>query len=140
MTTREKIAVSLLRPLNPSLILVLGGYTILWGLWILNPWWTVFSTAALYHIMATLAPEYVWGGIAVISGMLIIRGAIKPSYENLLTGSWIGFMHWLIIAIMYFVGDWMNTGGITALTFAIYSGIVWVNIKVNRRVYDRPLE
>lgn len=140
MTTGEKIAVSLLRPLNPSLILVLGGYTILWGLWILNPWWTVFPTAALYAAMASLAPEYVWGGIAVLAGILIIRGALKPSYQNLLTGSWIGFLHWFIIAIMYFIGDWMNTGGITALTFAVYSGIVWVNIKVNKRVYDRPLE
>lgn len=140
MTRREKFAVSILRPLNPSLIIVLGIYTILWGLWIINPFWAVFSTAPLYSAMLALAPEYVWGAIAIGSGLLILRGATKPSYENLRIGSFAGFLHWLTIGIMYLIGDWMNTGGITALTFAIYAAIVWVNIKVNKRVYQQDDE
>jgi hypothetical protein len=136
VTTREKIASSLLKPINPSIIIVLGIYTVLWGLWIINPLWSVFPQAPLYSAMAAIAPEYVWGAIAIISGATTIRGAIKPSYYNIQLGSFIAFFHWLVIGILYLIGDWMNTGGITSLTFAMYSAIVWVNIKVNRKYFS----
>jgi hypothetical protein len=136
MTKTEKIAYSILRPINPSLIIVLGTYTILWGLWILNPFTDVFAAAALYSVMASLAGEWFWGGIAILSGLFVIRGALKPSYFNLRLGSFIGFFHWFIITLMYFAGDIVNTGGITALTFAVYSALVWLNIKVNRVLYE----
>lgn len=133
MTRREKIATSLLKPINPSIVIVLGIYTIVWGLWILNPLFTVFTQAPLYSAMQAIAPEYVWGSIAVAAGLLVTRGATKPSYDNLRLGSFTGFLHWFVIGILYFMGDAASTGGITALTFAIYSAIVWVNIKVNRK-------
>jgi hypothetical protein len=44
-------------------------------------------------------------------------------------------LHWLTIAILYFMGDWTSTGGITSLTFAFYAALVWVNIKVNPEYY-----
>lgn len=131
------MAVSLLRPINPSIIIILGVYTVVWGLWIINPWWHVLASAPLYSQMARLAPEVVWGGIAILSGAITIRGALKPSFKNLQLGSFIGFFHWFAISILYFLGDWTNTGGITALAFALYSAIIWVNIKVNRTHFHR---
>lgn len=121
-----------MKPINPSVIIVLGFYTIVWGLWLLSPFWPVFSQAPLYSAMMGIGSEYFWGSVAVTSGALISRGAIKPSYMNLTVGSFVGFFYWLVVAILYFAGDWMNTGGITSLTFAIYSGLVWLNIKVNK--------
>lgn len=135
MTRRDKIARALLKPINPSIIIVLGVYTVVWGLWIISPFWSVFSAAPLYSAMSSIAPEPVWGIIAVVSGLTTMRGALKPSYKNLQLGSFIGFFHWLVIAILYFIGDWTNTGGITALAFALYSAIVWVNIKVNSSLF-----
>lgn len=136
MTRTEKIAVSILRPINPSLIIVLAIYTIFWGLWLANPFTHVFGAAAIYSAMSALLPEVVWGGIAIASGLLIMRGALKPSFSNLQIGAFVGFFHWFIIGILYLMGDWINTGGITALTFAIYSAIIWVNIKLNRSHYE----
>lgn len=132
----DKVASTLLRPINPSIIIVLGFYTIVWGLWLLSPFWTVFTQAPIYSAMMSVGTEPVWGAIAIASGMLIMRGAIKPSYINLRVGSFVGFFYWLIVAMFYFAGDWANTGGITSLTFAIYSAIVWVNIKVNREHFE----
>lgn len=137
MTRNEKIALTILKPINPTLIIVLGVYTVLWGLWLISPFWDVLTTASLYQAMEALAPESFWGAVAIASGALIMRGALKPSAENLEIGALTGFFHWFIIGIMYLVGDWMNTGGITALTFAIYCGIVWVNIKVNRDYFGK---
>ena len=136
MTRTEKIADSLLKPINPSVIIILGVYTILWGLWIVSPYWTVFTQAPLFGAMDSIAPEYVWGLIAVAAGCVISHGALKPRYRNIQWGSFVAFFHWFIIAILYFAGDWQNTGGITALAFALYSGLVWVNIKVNKGHYE----
>jgi hypothetical protein len=135
MTRREKLAQTILKPINPSIIVILGAYTVLWGLWIANPFWTVFTQAPLYAVMAHSAPIYpevFWGTYAIISGLFTMRGAMKPSYRNLQWGSFFAFAHWLIIGMMYFMGDWMNTGGITAITFSIYSAIVWLNVKINK--------
>lgn len=135
MTTGEKLAVNLLKPVNPSIIVILGIYTIVWGLWILVPWWDVFTQAPLYSAMAGIASETFWGFTAIAAGLITCYGAVKPSYPNLRIGSFTGFLHWFIIAVFYFVGDWTSTGGITSLTFAIYSGLVWLNIKINKPLY-----
>jgi hypothetical protein len=136
MTRLEKLALSLMKPINPSIIIILGLYTMIWGFWIFNPWWSVFSQAQLYSSMAVIGGEWLWGSIAIVAGMVITRGAVKPSYFNLHVGAFVAFLHWFTIAVLYFMGDWTNTGGITALTFAIYAGIVWINIKVNRKLYE----
>lgn len=128
----DRLADTLLKPINPAVIVVLGMYTVLWGCWIVSPFWSVFPHAALFHIMASLASEYVWGGIAIASGLIIVRGAIKPIYWNIEIGALVAFFFWLTIGILYFIGDWQNTGGITASCFALYSALIWVNIRVNR--------
>ena len=129
----DRLAESLLKPINPSVIIVLGIYTILWGLWVVNPLWTVFTQAALYS--ALIGGEYVWGSIVLAAGLLITRGATKPSYINLIVGSAAGFITWLTVGIFYLLGDWANTGGITALAFAAYCLIVYLNIKVNKTYF-----
>lgn len=135
----DKLAKSLLKTINPSLIIVLGVYTVVWGFWIANPFWTVFTQAALYQALeqaAPFSPELFWGGIAMVAGGFIIRGAVKPSYKNLQWGSFVGFFHWFVIGIMYLMGDWANTGGITSLAFAVYAAIIWLNVKVNKRSFQ----
>jgi hypothetical protein len=136
MTKTEKVAQSILRPINPTLIIVLGIFTIIWGLWIMNPWSAAFGISAIYTAMASLLPEMAWGGIAVLAGSLTLRGAIIPSYDNLRTGSFVGFFHWFVIGILYCVSNFADPTGVMALTFAIYSALVWVNIKVNRLYYE----
>lgn len=135
MKRTEKLAQQLLRPINTSFIVIFGFYTVLWGLWIFSPFWTVFTQAPLYAVMASISTEYVWGTIAMAAGLLITRGAFYPSRRNLQWGMFAGALHWFIIALLYFIGDWHSTGGITSLMFAVYAALVWVNVKVNPEHY-----
>lgn len=135
MTKTEKLAQSLLKPINPSVIIVLGIYTIVWGLWIFNPFWDVFTVSPLYSTMAGIGSEYIWGMIAIVSGIIICRGAVVPEFNNIQLGSLIGFFHWLVISTLYFIADWHSTAGLSAAAFAIYSGLVWVNTKVNHKTF-----
>jgi hypothetical protein len=131
----EKLRTTLLRPINPAIIVVLGFYTVVWGLWVISPFWNAFHTVPIYSMISAAASEYMWGSIAIACGLIITRGAMKPIYWNLDIGSMVGFLFWMTISILFFLGDWTSTGGITAAAFAAYSGLVWLNVRTNKELY-----
>lgn len=131
MKAPEKLAHALLLPINPSAVIILGVYTVLWGLWVANPFTNVFGHAALYSVLAMVAPSLFWGCLAITCGTITIVGAVTRRYRPLITGSSVAGWHWFMIAVFYFLGDAVNTGGITALTFAVYSAYIYLNIRVN---------
>lgn len=123
---------TLLVPINPAYTLIVGVYTLVWGFWLSNPFWEVFTQAPLYGALSAVLPEVYWGLFAMLCGGIMIWGVAKHSYESLTKGAYAGFLHWLVIAGGYFVGDWQNTGGITSLAIALYCGLVYLNLRVNR--------
>lgn len=128
----EKLARALLRPINTSGVIILGYYTLLWGIWLVMPWWSVFSTAPLFAIMAVLMPEWAWGTFAIAIGLGLIVATFKQhfismTWVTLLTG-WL----WAAVSVFYFVADWQSTGGITSLMLAVYCAFVYLNIRVNK--------
>ena len=143
MAGPQKLTESLLLPINPAAVIILGVYTTLWGLWIFSPFWTVFTQASLYRVMlsispgrlfdslALISPEIFWGSIAIVCGILITYGAVVRVYGPLVRGARVGAWHWLVIAIMYFLGDPLNTGGITSLMLCVYSVFIYLNLRVN---------
>lgn len=131
MTRTQKLAEALLLPINTAAVILLGIYTVVWGFWVANPFWTVFTQAPLYAVLADLAPEVFWGSLAMFCGLVTIHGAYKRRYRPLIIGASTMFWHWLMISIFYFMGDPLNTGGITALIFAVYAAFIYLNIRVN---------
>lgn len=135
MTCREAIGnlgEQLLKPVNKSAIILIGMYTFAWGLWVASPFWDVFTSAPLYSALIGVIPaEWFWGSVAILCGLVTIRGALRRSYHSLLAGAGVIGWHWLIISILYFAGDWHNTGGITALFLAFYGAYIYLNLKVN---------
>lgn len=140
MTRRERFAEALLRPVNKAAIVLLGVYTVLWGLWVANPFWDAFQSAQLFNHLGMIAPEAFWGVLAIFCGLVTIRGAWKRSYRALVMGAGVVGWHWLMIATFYFMGDWTNTGGITSLTFAVYAAYIYLNIRVNHRAAHRRMD
>lgn len=128
---RDRLSDAVLRPINVASVLMLGIYTLLWGLWVASPFWDVFGTAALFGFMQSLAPEIFWGCLAMTCGVVIIAGAVKRRYRPLTLGASTAFFHWFMIAIFYFLGDPFNTGAITSLVFALYSAFLHLNLRVN---------
>lgn len=119
-------------PINTSAAIILGMYTLLWGLWVVNPCWNAFETARLYSALLAVLPEFCWGIFACIVGLTMCYGIVRNSYKSVARGAWAGFIHWFIIAGGYFIGDWQNTGGITAAMICVYCGFVYLNLRVNR--------
>lgn len=128
----------MLQPINTAAIVILGVFTVIWGAWVANPFWDVFTSAKLYSALYNFAPfttfippEIFWGCLAIICGLVTCRGALKRTYRTLTVGSGVMVWHWAMIATFYFIGDWHNTGGITSLVLACYAAFIYLNIKVN---------
>ena len=135
----DQLREALLQPINPAVVIFLGFYTILWGLWVINPFWDVFSTAPLFSALEDFIPyESAWGTFAIATGAVTSYGAVIRSYSALTRGALFAGLHWFIIGIFYFIGDFANTGGITAITFSLYAAYVYLNIKVNHNHDKRP--
>lgn len=126
---------AMFRPINKAAISIMGVFTLLWGFWVANPFWDVFTTAPLFHFMAALAPEWVWGGAALIVGMIMMYGIIKMSYRSLLRGAQVGFYFWIFASINFFLGDWQNTGGITLFMIAFYCAYITLNLAINKEYF-----
>lgn len=120
--------------------LLLGLYTVIWGLWIANPFYTVFTQAGLYDEMNTWGGEAFWGPMAILAGSVTLYGVIKGKPPYLYYGASTAGAHWLVVAIMYFMGDWQNTGGITCLFLAAFAACIYLNVKVNYKHFDLPSE
>lgn len=118
-----------MKPINTSLIMLLGLYTTLWGFWLINPFWHVFTRAPLYSFMAKVAPEEVWGAFAIATGVALCYGVYRHSARSLIVGAFIGYFFWGINSLAYFMGDWRNTGGITSFTLAVYCFVIFLNLR-----------
>lgn len=119
-------------PINTSAAMLMAAYTVLWGFWLLNPFWTVFDQAQIFWWLNSVAPEWAWGTFAIVCGLTMGFGIIRHTYNSLARGAFIGFIHWSIICTGYFIGDWRNTGGITALMIAVYCAFIYLNLMVNK--------
>ncbi|UVK60896.1 membrane protein [Streptomyces phage JimJam] len=134
----DEIARGLRKPINTAAISIMGAYTFVWGLWLALPWAT-FDRSPIYKRMDTLAPELVWGPVAMLIGLLMLRGVWKQSYRALHTGAATGFYYWLVIAVFYILGSWESVGWINAFMVSLYCAFVAINLRVNRKFIDPEL-
>jgi hypothetical protein len=128
----KRLLREILAPINTAAIMILGVFTVLWGLWVFVPFWDVFSRAAAFHYFLIL-PEFFWGGVAISAGMAMVYGVLKSSYKSLTTGAMVGFFHWFVICVFFFAGDWQNVGGVTYMMISVYCAFIWLNLRVNKK-------
>lgn len=129
----------LVKPLNPASIILLGLFTVLWGTWIILPFWNVFATAPMFHALLEIAPEWAWGLNAITCGALTTYGVHSRRYKPLASGIAVATWHWSIIALFCFLGDWQNAGGLVYLFLGVCAALTRLNLKLSRKS-DTPIE
>lgn len=92
-----------------------------WGVWLTSPWWTAFSPVIFYRGLIAMAPEYVWGIVAMGIGIchLVALLMINDSPRRLRLRRMIvafEFIFWVIVSIGY-LPVWQSTA------MVIYPGL-----------------
>lgn len=128
----ERFIRNVLRPVSRGVTAFVAVYTVAWGIWLLAPEWSVFTSAPLYSGLSSVAPEWAWGLLAVICGVISLVTAveIKLTKTTFVAAAVTGW-HWFLVSILYFYGDWHNTGGITALFLAFLCAYIYLNVRQN---------
>lgn len=131
MKKLHTLAQGLLRPINPQVTVILGALTFLWGLWVVNPFWEVFTSAPLFSKMAAFAPEWAWGSWSTTCGLLLMYYVFKFDPKRLIWPLGFAAWHWCTVSTMMWFGDWHNTGGLTYGFVSLYAAFCYLNIKIN---------
>jgi hypothetical protein len=120
------------RPINPASTALFGAFTALWGIFVALPYWDVFGRAPIYGPLLQIAPEMFWGILALVCGLMMLWGALRNSFQSLQYGSFIGFMHWTVLTIAFYLGDWQNTAWLTYGFIAFLCSFMYLNIRMNK--------
>jgi len=138
MTKADRLAMGLLRPINPYASILLGIFTFIWGLWLQMPWGS-FDGARLFSMMDRLAPEWAWGTFAMAVGALNIYTITRKKKKLLARSHGLATWHWGLVSLMMWLGDWQNTGGLTYSFIAIYASYCFLNVKINNVKFDEEI-
>lgn len=125
-----RLRLALTQPINTSAVILMALYTFFWGLFVMLPFESFDSLR--FTFLLSVMPEVAWGFVAACVGYVMLIGVLQHSFNSLSRGSFVGFIHWFIIAVGYFIGDWTSTGWLTALTVTIYCGFIYLNLRLNR--------
>lgn len=127
------IAVALMQPMNKAGAGIMGFFMILWGLWILLPFWDALSAANLFRFILELLPEPAVGGIAVGIGLMFLAALKLKNYCLLWVSAGVASWYWGLFTIFCFISDWMNVSDMTYFALFLYSAFVYENVRLNTR-------
>lgn len=106
---------------SPDFVIVLIGIMSLsMGAWLLTPLGTFSSSN--YGLLANTAPEWFWGALMVIPGLLKIGGTLWRRWEVARIGVWWAFVVWLFFSVSFFIDDMTSPISILLFWKAILNG------------------
>lgn len=100
-----------------------------YGLWLMAPWWNVFEISSIYNEMSMVAPEWLWGLIALMAGVIKFIGALHNRRQWLRISSMAGFLMWGVIAACYLIAQWHSPTWIIALFLSIQAAHHYLMVK-----------
>lgn len=120
----DLLAKRLLSPINTSIVAILGLGMSLIGIWMILPF------DSLHHARIVVG-EGLLGFAMAITGMAIVYSSIKSEFNIMKAATATSFVLWLIVAVAFMVTRIEGISWITSLIFAVYSGCIYVNLRVN---------
>jgi hypothetical protein len=106
---------------------------IVWGLWLLNPYWAAFSSTPTFAIMQQIAPEDVWGILVLLLGCFLLYGIARLA-RPAMRWSTLGLcLFWLIVTVSIGFSNFKGTGWVA------YAGYTWLNALAYLRLSSAKL-
>jgi hypothetical protein len=99
----------------------LGLISLVWGIWVLSPFWDAFSSNYAFRVMAATAPEWAWGGAMTAMGLFKIYTILSERKSLKKLAFLISIFLWSCVAISFINAAPLAVGA------PIYSLIVIAN-------------
>ena len=107
---------------------------IIWGAWVTNPRVDTFASApSVYQTMLWVCPsELAWGLMVLIGGIVQLYAVWSGRHRIRMVATFAGAMTWLLLALMFAVGDLRSTG--CAVFTLIFLASARTYLKLGREV------
>jgi hypothetical protein len=87
-----------------------GIVTSIWGVWLLSPFWVVFTSSPTFEFLGKILPEDMWGLITLILGLaILISGWQKWKIIEIVLAFVITFT-WGLITVTFALSNLASTG------------------------------
>jgi hypothetical protein len=97
-------------------------FEVLWGLWILNPFENTFKITTAYRVMASIAPEWVWGTVILLIGIFQLVVIFTPNLRLRLASSVACLFVFIVLALLILAG---NVGSVTIPSYLVFALCEW---------------
>ena len=124
----EKLAKKLLKPINTSVVSILGFSNLLMGLWLVLP----YNSIGEAYDHGPLFQEWVYGLMLLLVGVLVLVGVVREKVTMLAWGTGLGFVFWFTWSVFLTARTIDHIDWIWTTTYALYYGFVYVNARVNK--------
>jgi len=103
---------------------IIGVFNIVWGLWLLNPYWDTFQYPH-YSVLSLVTSEYMWGFLVLVLGFFTVLFSVKHMFRPRKVLMLINMVLWGFVSMstalsLIDVVDMVSYGAISFLSFWHY--------------------
>lgn len=127
-----KTHLKIIKETNPQIIELFNGILeVLWGLWLINPYWNTFAQSHSWSTLKNIANEYTWGCIILIIGLSHILALFGDKYYIIRRVALLSsIVFWTNILMMFSLSN-VATTAIPAY-FMLLMSYIWAYYKIER--------
>lgn len=102
--------------------------SLVWGLWLISPYWDTFSATSAFTIMAQLAPEWLWGSTMTAVGIFKMYTILAENHRAKHYAFLAALFVWACVAISFIDASPYAVGSpVYSLIVITNAFIIWRN-------------
>lgn len=118
-----------------SIEFVVALMLILWGVWVANPFWELFTASPVFGLMAHIGPEPAWGVTVFAVGCLQMGFVFSRQWTARRATAVLSLFVYVLLSVMFGLGNFRGVSTVIYAVFALLCWFAYVNIPSKG---DRP--
>lgn len=123
LTPRQWLSITFLEAPTELVEFLFSVVLIGWGLWVMMPWWSVFSLAPTVYrgMLAVIPDEFAWGMISAVLGSVMMRALYDDARLTRFVCAVALTSYWGCYAVAFWFSDWRSPAGLWFTIFTVFS-------------------
>ena len=123
----------------PSVEPLLAVGPILWGAWLVWPYWDSFGASPTFAGMERQLPEWAWGALFIAAGLVWLTGCLIHARWLRRVGTMACVLLWFFVAWLFAVTSLPSTASPAYFWIAVIDSFVFVRSEMEYRAQGRPV-
>lgn len=103
-------------------------FNLLWGFWLISPWWNAFSSSTAFTLMSNIADRYVWGAFVGIVGLFQMVSLFTDKLKVRAWASLLSVFILILLSVIFAFGNFRSTATINYAVIAICAWLGFTEI------------